>query len=30
MCKHYKVVFKPRNEPALREALEAADRRLAA
>lgn len=29
MCRHYKVVFKPRNERALREALEAADRRLA-
>lgn len=28
MCKHYQVIFKPRNEVALREALEAADRRL--
>ncbi|KAF2829580.1 cytochrome P450 [Ophiobolus disseminans] len=29
MCRHYKVVFKPRNEAALREALRAADERLA-
>ncbi|KAJ4368039.1 hypothetical protein N0V83_006394 [Neocucurbitaria cava] len=29
MCKHYKVIFKPRNEKALREALRAADERLA-
>jgi 3-hydroxyphenylacetate 6-hydroxylase len=29
MCKHYKVIFKPRNEKALREALKAADERLA-
>jgi 3-hydroxyphenylacetate 6-hydroxylase len=25
MCNHYKVIFKPRNEPALRSALEVAD-----
>lgn len=29
MCKHYKVIFKPRNEGALRAALKAADERLA-
>jgi 3-hydroxyphenylacetate 6-hydroxylase len=29
MCRHYKVIFKPRNEKALREALRAADERLA-
>jgi 3-hydroxyphenylacetate 6-hydroxylase len=28
MCRDYKVIFKPRNEVALREALEEADRRL--
>ena len=28
MCKHYQVIFKPRNEQALRQALEAADERL--
>jgi 3-hydroxyphenylacetate 6-hydroxylase len=28
MCKHYKVVFKPRDERALRDALEKADERL--
>lgn len=30
MCKHYKVIFRPRNEQALREAIAAADARLAA
>lgn len=29
MCKHYKVIFRPRNERALKEALKAADERLA-
>ena len=29
MCRHYKVIFKPRNVQALREALKAADERLA-
>ncbi|CAO2654600.1 Nn.00g113330.m01.CDS01 [Neocucurbitaria sp. VM-36] len=29
MCRHYKVIFKPRNEEALREALKKADERLA-
>ncbi|KAF1936173.1 cytochrome P450 [Clathrospora elynae] len=29
MCRHYKIIFKPRNEKALREALEAFDERLA-
>lgn len=29
MCRHYKVVFKPRNEQVLREALEKAEVRLA-
>jgi 3-hydroxyphenylacetate 6-hydroxylase len=29
MCQPYKVMFKPRHEKALREALEAADERLA-
>ncbi|KAH7061914.1 cytochrome P450 [Paraphoma chrysanthemicola] len=29
MCKHYKVIFKPRNTKALSEALRAADERLA-
>ena len=29
MCKAYKVVFKPRNEAALKKALQAADERLA-
>ncbi|KAF2129403.1 cytochrome P450 [Dothidotthia symphoricarpi CBS 119687] len=28
MCRHYKVIFKPRNETALRAALDAADARL--
>lgn len=29
MCKHYKVIFKPRNENALREALEKAEEKFA-
>jgi 3-hydroxyphenylacetate 6-hydroxylase len=29
MCRHYKVIFKPRNEQALRNALREADDRLA-
>lgn len=28
MCKHYKVIFKPRNERALREALREADKKF--
>lgn len=28
MCRHYQVIFKPRNEKALRQALKAADERL--
>lgn len=29
MCRHYKVIFKPRNENALREALAEADEKAA-
>lgn len=28
MCNHYRVIFKPRNESALRESLKEADKRL--
>lgn len=30
MCKHYEVIFKPRNEVALKRSLDEADKRLAA